>query len=475
MDKTADSNDLKVEREKTFSEARALRERRDGRTMTDEETKEVQDLMDKTDDFTKEIDILERLEKQGALVNAPAVRKTPEPEPRRQRPSGGNGLDGRIHAAGRRMGATDADEDLRTRGWCENRMRSDADRDSLDDGGFRDIGEMLRCVFEARTKGKFDSRLEPFDSRAMQIGTGAGGGFLLAPRFQNDILEAVDRDEQWLKLRNIFNIGEGVGEVIFPRLADQDRSSDEVAGLKLVNEGEGGTITEDQPILAETRLRLGKKAALVTVSNELMNDSAIGVSRFIERTFARAVAMSQAKDCLDGSGAGSPLGVSNGGDLVTVTAGAAVDVLEVDDFATMLSKLDHGGGESTAWLIHPSVWQKLLIMTPNGASTDLAFLASDRGGASMGVPSTLLGFPIFTSDACKQLNTSGDIWLGNWSAYLYMISAMVVDVSTDSKFQTDQVQFRLKLRDAGQTWRGSTQTDRQGYETANFVRMNTRS
>lgn len=97
---------------------------------------------------------------------------------------------------------------------------------------------------------------------------------------------------------------------------------------------------------------------------------------------------------------------------------------------------------------------------------------ANQAGAA---PQNLYGHPVFFSDACQTLNSPGDIVLGNWSEYLYIVGPVVVEASRDYDFNKDRTTYRLKLRDGGQPMRASTLTDGQSYEMSNFITLATRS
>ncbi|MHC5108747.1 MAG: phage major capsid protein [Planctomycetota bacterium] len=325
----------------------------------------------------------------------------------------------------------------------------------------------MRAVRDVRG-GKYDDRLERFEQRAQQTIVGADGGFLVPPRFLEEIMMSAGDTEPWLMRRTIYQVDRQ--ELSIPRFKDENRSSGDVAGLALARVGEGGAIAEDSVEFTATKIVLTKAAKLIPVSNELMM-SGVGIEQALTRVIGKAVALRQAADFVGGTGSGEPLGIANGSDKASVASSSAAGALALSELGGMLAKLEGGGSNPTAtWLAHPSTLKALIAMTSAGDTNPL-FMPDGREGFT----STLFGVPIFFTDACEQLNAQGDIYLANLNAYSYAWKGILIDSSPDFKFSTDQTTFRVRLFDDGMPTRDGTRTDRQSYVQANNVDLAVRS
>lgn len=413
------------------------------RKMTKAEQKAQVKMLDECDDLEKQYSMRKRLEDHLEASNDWDDDEDREARDRRVTS---------VDAVRPRMGATDDGR-----------------------GGYKSFTEYLGSIRSARTGGKWDSRLEHLsnsESRDMSTSLGSAGGFAVPKLFLKELDKRASMKEPWLDRRKNVTVPlhEG-GSLVIPRLADGDRSSDEVAGLKLRRTGEGSSITSDQIVLESSELPLFKAGAVVTANNELLTDNAVGLESELQSVFGDLLALTRAKDFIDGSGAGEPMGILNGGDLVEATdAGVAGRILTVD-IGTMISLLEGGGNSSTAWLIHASVWVPLVQLAQSATAGDaIGFVSSAVGG----LPPTLLGFPIFVTDSCKAEGTPADIVLANLDQYLYFSTEPRFDVSKDEAFTSDKTRFRLIIRDNGMPRRGSTLTDRQGSTQANFITLGAR-
>jgi len=452
-------------------QATALRDAADAenRDLTTDELQELNRLMDKFDSLAKQLETAKRLEAQSERFTKGTGRLVPPPPI-----IGANGLASRIDEHGNRTywnpkRAQMLAEHARHCGWRElnfETMRDNLDRE--DDGGFCSLAEQLLAV-KLAAQGRFDTRLERFEAQLtpMAEGVGSQGGFLVAPRFVNELLLNAREDAEWLSMRRVFQFV-GTSTMIWPRLPDEDRSGDAVAGIALTRVGEGSTLSEAPIELQQINMVKHKAAKLIRVSNELLEDAAVGVESVVREVFARALTMRQAMDFFTGNGAGMPQGITTGGDKYEVVSGTAAGSLAVSDVAGMLARLEPGGGDSRAWVCHPSVLPALAALKVG----EYPVWSANQSGE---LPMSLYGIPLFTSDSCKTLNTPGDIWLCNLNRYLYGIGEVTVEASRDAAFTTDQTLFRLRLRDDGRPARNSTRTDRQDYAQANFVHLDTRS
>lgn len=366
----------------------------------------------------------------------------------------------------------DERDQLDSMGWKARVPTKRCDLDNLDDFGFKSITHQMRAIAKVKL-GKFDDRLEQAECKGQTEGTSDVGGFFLAPRFLEEVLMSVEEMASYLAMRRQFVMGEK--SMIIPRLADEDRSSDQVAGLEMLRVAEGGAFSEAEIEIGQTRLSLSKAGRIIRVTNELMDDSAIGVDQVLNNVIGKSVALMQGRDFFSGNGAGEPIGFLNGKDLhVTdkVSGQGAVTII-YENVVAMTPRIDAGGGSTTVWLAHPSTFEQLAFMAVVVGTGGHAIWMTESMHQS---PRTLMGFPIHFTEHALTLGNKGDINLVNMAAYFYAMSeqGLVIEASPHANWTTDELSFRTKLRDSGLPWRPSTKKDRQGYVTSNFVTLESR-
>lgn len=359
--------------------------------------------------------------------------------------------------------------------WQPLTHYSAADLGDLDDGGFSSMSEFLQSVVRAKTGRGFDERLQG-DGVQFQAASGQNkgsdpyGGFLVPERLRAQVLMSADEDQPWLRMRREF--ASDAGNLIFPELKDRDRSNDDIAGFNLSRLSEEGALSDNRVEFASTKVELSKAGGLCYVSSELLSDSAVGVDATLNQVFGQAAAMLQAKDFIVGTGTGEPLGILKGDNLYTVSAegGQDADTIVGDNILKMRQRCR--SYNRAIWLAHPSTYTDLAVAHLSGTNSD-TFLYSPGNGSD--VPDTLLGRPIFYTEAAFELGDKGDLMLAVPSEYTYLTAGLRIDMSQHVAFTTDQVVFRVILRDDGRPTRSATHKDRRGFETSEFVTLAERS
>jgi len=285
--------------------------------------------------------------------------------------------------------------------------------------------------------------------------------------FSAQFVTSADESAPWLSRRRMFEAVNG--DVVVPALADRGRSGEDVGGIGMTRTTEGLAIAEDTATFEQRRLALYKAATLVRVSNELLSDG-VGVERKLRETFGRAVALRQSLDFLSGTGTGEPVGVLNAPATISVAKESmqTADTITAANIVNMRSRLAPTAVNEAVWLAHTSAYAQLLAAHLAGTNSDVFLFL---GGNGAGEPATLLGIPIFFTEAASVLGDKGDISLVTPSQYLYVSRPLAIQMSEHYAFNTDQVAFRVTLRDNGMPEHRSTLTDAQGYEVSEFVTL----
>jgi HK97 family phage major capsid protein len=348
-----------------------------------------------------------------------------------------------------------------------------ADDSQLDDGGFDSLGEFLGAVRDQRTGRRADERLQMMAAAGNYSANDGAGGFLVPDVFQRQLITSGRTDEPWLAMLRRFVVPDNEGgAVVTPVLDDRDRSGKDVAGVALQRVAETKTIPLSTVAFQSKRSELHKAGTLVRVSNELMADNAVGLSETLTDVFSRAVAMRQALDVLGGTGVGEPLGVLNSSAVYEQAAEASQTAGTIlgENLAKMRARAS--GYNGCIWLAHPSTYTQMV--TTHLSTTDDSFeLFAPSNGQD--APDTLLGRPIYFTEAARLLGERGDVMLFDPSKFIYTLKPLRIDLSTHIEFETDQAVFRVLLRDDGHPLHGATRTDVRGWETSEYVTLAERS
>lgn len=323
---------------------------------------------------------------------------------------------------------------------------------SADAGGFDSLGDFAASVARnsrlmpgtIATAG--DPRLMPLAAAPSTYGnesSGADGGFLVPPALAQQIIGISWAGDNLLPLCDPMQIA---GNSLTLPL---DQSTPwGTTGVQAYWTGEAGVIPQSKPVLKTAEVRLKKLAALVPVTEELMQD-APAMADWLPRKLAEAVAWKASAAILRGNGAGQPLGIVGSGGVVTVAkdSGQIAGTLSATNLANMVSRLPPGSYPRAVWLISndtlPALWTLTLGNVPiymAPSQDEAAFRRAPYG--------TLLGRPIIVTQHASPFSAAGDVQLHDFSYYQAITKAggMRMATSMHMYFDADVQAFRLTFR-----------------------------
>ena len=102
------------------------------------------------------------------------------------------------------------------------------------------------------------------------------------------------------------------------------------------------------------------------------------------------------------------------------------------------------------WLVHPDADFALQSLT---TTTGVGIYQPPSQAAPFG---SLLGRPIYLSEACSPFSSQGDLIFADMSAYLVAVMALRYAVSIHVWFNYDVQALRFVLRVDGQPWTSKT-------------------
>lgn len=346
--------------------------------------------------------------------------------------------------------------------------------------GFKSVGEYLKAVYQLKANNLvYGDGLRWWDgddrdtaqvskigsTKALAENVGATGGFLVPDEFQARVMTVMDTDTIVRPRAQVIRMNRRV--VSIPVLDQQGTVAGGASwygGIVTYYRDESSSLSESSPRFRQIELTAHKLTAMTYASSELLADSAVALQDFLlgDMGFPGALGHRTDDDYLNGSGNGKPEGVLNSGALIT-TGGAsggvgrvAANDVQYEDLTAMMGKMLPTA--NTVWVANQSVMTTLLNMA--GPSGNPSYL---WGSAQAGVPNTLLGRPIIFTDKLPVLGNTGDIMLADFGYYLIGDrQSITIDMSTDNRFEQDDLTWRAIVRHDGSTWLDAPITYKDG-------------
>jgi len=298
----------------------------------------------------------------------------------------------------------------------------------------------------------YGSRFNEWTQKAaLGESSGAAGGYTVPPEFYQALMTIV-AENTFIRPR-AFVAPMAAATLQIPYLDITTVQSAGVSpffgGVQMYWTAEAQTRTETEPAFKQMELKAWELSGYSVSSNVLLQDSVIGLEKFLMVLFAKAIAWFEEYAFLQGNGVGKPIGMLNAGAAVSVSR-AGSNLVQFADVAGMWSKLLPSSWGSAIWTFSPTVVPQLLHLK-DGANRAI-FISIDQGITKTPTWS-LLGRPAFPTEKVPPLGTSGDLML--LDPALYVIGdRMSVEVAASEhvNFLKNQMTWRVVERVDGQPW-----------------------
>lgn len=401
----------------------------------------------KLDDYKREFDAVEREVKTRAAANEMDDRLVALSQPNRRQTSDD-------------LEPVNSDEQERPR--ITGGLPSGSSKSSF---GFRSLGEFAIAARKTRN-GKGDLRILNAPTTFGQEGINEDGGFAVPPDFRQNIMKQI------------------LGEESLMSMCDQQTTTSNSLSLPLDTTtpwqtsggvipqwvGEGGTITGTKPRLGGLETKLNKLAALVPVTEELMQD-VTSLTSWLSSKVPEKFTSFLNDVIITGDGVAKPQGMLNSAAKITVAAeaGQGANTVVAKNIVNMYARSYGPLRRNGVWLINQDVEPQLQTLVMPGASPSFpAYLPP--GGLSAAPYATLLGRPVIPIEACSALGTEGDIMFVIPNQYLIVLKAgpgggMRTDVSMHLYFDSDHTAFKFVMRVGGQSYWPSPVARKNGSNT----------
>jgi len=281
---------------------------------------------------------------------------------------------------------------------------SSSDGDGDDDGGgdeFRSFGQFIDAVRRG------DQTL--LESRAMSMGDGEKGGFLVPEKFDTQIRALMPESGVVRPSAMVIPAGETPDAAFNLNTLDQTGTKGVYGGVKTAWTGECGLITEaGDPKFKQVKIEPQNVSAYIDISNKLLNNTT-AFEAYIQQLLAGAMSGVEEDAFYNGDGVSKPMGVLKSKSAIKVTRKTA-NTISYDDLVKMNTLIK---GTSFKWVINRVALQALQTMVaPN---TNVLVW---QPGAIEGAPATILGIPVEYNPYSPVLGEEGDIALVDLSHYV---------------------------------------------------------
>ena len=188
-----------------------------------------------------------------------------------------------------------------------------------DEKRFNSFGEQLLAAYRAAAPGgKIDERLTTRAASGLNETTPSDGGFLVQQDFVTELLKRTYETGILASKVKKIPISTNANGLKINAIDEESRANgSRWGGVQTYWAGEADEITASKPKFRQMDLSLKKLTGLCYATDELLQDAA-ALEAVIRQAFAEEFGFKIDDAILSGSGTGEPLGILNGGALVTV-------------------------------------------------------------------------------------------------------------------------------------------------------------
>ncbi|RLV66347.1 phage major capsid protein, HK97 family [Streptomyces sp. CBMAI 2042] len=321
------------------------------------------------------------------------------------------------------------------------------------DGLFESSGDYFHAIWRgngSRDTAEAQAKLATLKNFSSDVP--ADGGFLIPEVLRSELLK-VALESAVVRPRARVIPMETL-RVPFPAIDSTSNVSSVYGGITTYWTEEGGKLTGSKPKFGRVILDAKKLTAYTEIPNELLTDSLISLTAFVDEAFPEALAFAEDQAFLVGDGVGKPLGILNGNAAISVTRTTSSKI-EFLDVINMYARMLPQSIARAVWLAPPNAFPQLAQMAMTRGTDGIASPAMwmTGGQAIDGPPLTLMGRPVIFTEKVPALGGAGDLSLVDFGFYLLGDrQAMQAKQSDDFKFDTDEVAFRVIERVDGRPW-----------------------
>jgi HK97 family phage major capsid protein len=256
-----------------------------------------------------------------------------------------------------------------------------------------------------------------------------------------------------------------------------DETAPWAGGIQAYWTAEGAPITDSKHKFGQANWKLNKLAALVKVTDELLEDT-VALESYIRAMAPEAIMHKVNSAILTGNGVGKPQGILGSGFKIKVSKepGQAADTVVARNIIKMFSRLIPSARSRAVWYINAQVEEQLRTMKDDDNSFIYLAPGSQMNQSPYGL---LLGLPVVSMiGSLPQLGDEGDIVLADLSYYYSIVKGggMKQAVSQHLYFDRDMQAYKFTMRiDGGCPFKTPVKTEFGNYEMSAFITLEDRA
>lgn len=334
-------------------------------------------------------------------------------------------LDKRLADAVELSKRNDAAEEIRARYAPKHEAPEAVDNDEA----------TLRKMIAGEVRG-FDFKPQ---TRDLVKGTTTAGGFTVKTSFYDRLVESMIVNAGMLRV-NPTVLNTAAGETIqIPKATTHPTASWIL---------EAGTITESDPVFAQTSLSAYKLGFSVDISSELEQDTSVDLLGYLARRGGEALGNGAGAAYVVGDGTNKPTGVTTQSTLGVTGAASVVGAFSADNLIDLFYSVIEPYRINGRWLMNDS--SLAAVRKLKDSSGRYLFEVEGGMGNAPGV-GTILGKPVVTDPNVAAVALAAkSVLFGDFSSYFVRnVSGIRVERSEHFQFRNDLVTWRFLMRTDG--------------------------
>jgi len=262
----------------------------------------------------------------------------------------------------------------------------------------------------------------------------SGGSLLLPPDVSNEILKNITETSPW---RSLVRVKQTTGPVY--------KQPTRTSNLTMAGVGQGGTVTESQPVYGEITIELKKMMVETIMSREMLEDSAFDMDTEIISDFNEESAYREGEWITNGNGVLVANGImlnANIGTTISTTSAAFTS----DDLIDVTGTLKVGYNPS--FVFNRSTLALIRKFKAGGGG----YLWPSEMSLEVGTPNLINGFPYTIIQDMPSIGSSTKpVAYGDWRQLYCLIDNPSTSILRDdlTLASTDQVKFVFRRRIGG--------------------------
>lgn len=309
--------------------------------------------------------------------------------------------------------------------------------EKLDDGGFKSLGEFVKCAVFGDKQGRLEKAMFGTDDHGNNA-----TGFLIPPQYAKQILQ-IPKEIPFV--RNLATVIPGDAStpdasITFPVL---DYGTNPYGGVTVDwVEDEGGAKPETEMKMGSIEYVPHEIAGWIPVSDKLLRNSA-AAETLVKTALTDALLMAEQDAFLTGNGTKKPIGVFDVKNtaLIKITA-ATPGTVAFADLVKMRARMNTASYSKAVWVIDQTYMPDIIGMTDGNGR--LIYL---QGNINSAAPDMLLGRPVMWTNSVVGVS------LVDFSQYIIKDGAgLYIAASEHVRFTSNQTVIKIFEYTDGAPW-----------------------